>query len=244
MDYLTHVFDVDGTLIDSNGVKSEAFYRTAALFGKAEAAKLVEYHQTAGSIGREARWHYFFQEILGKPVGSYDAELAWCMQESTRLIRKGTRQAPLIAGAVEYLKAIGREHSAAVSGIEQRELEEILREHKLTEYFYGVWGGPRTKLVLLRDLWCCNEIPSPAVYYGDTLDDYESATVNGLDFVFVSAGSEFKDWEAFFADKNVVCMKDFVQPKRVSVVDSNGYVEVNGELLNLGKSMAGARITS
>lgn len=244
MDYQTHVFDVDGTLLDSNGVKSEAFYRAALPYGKSAAQQLVDYHKIAGSIGREARWHYFFQEILALQVGTYDVEMEAAMAECTKLIRKGTRQAPLIAGAREYLQSLGRDRCAAVSGIEQRELEEILQEHKLTKCFYGIWGGPRNKLVLLRDLWCCGEIPAPAVYYGDTLDDYESSTVNGLDFVFVSAGSEFEDWESFFEGKPVHILRDFAPPKpRKFRVDNDGFITVDKEVVFVGRSLAGATVT-
>jgi phosphoglycolate phosphatase-like HAD superfamily hydrolase len=176
-------------LIDTNGVKSRAFYEAALPYGQDAAQQLVAYHQRAGSIGRDARWRYFFSEILHKTPGP--EEFAEAMKRTSEMVRDGTAAAALLPGVREYLERLGPERCVVVSGIEHYELCEILKTHDLTRHFCSVWGGPRTKPVLLRDLLWTRDVTLPALYYGDVEDDYLSARNNGLDFVWVRGCSEW-----------------------------------------------------
>lgn len=189
MTYKWHVFDCDGVLLDTNGVKSRAFYEAALPYGEDAAQALVAYHQRAGSIGRDARWRYFFSEIIKKTPapGEFDA----CMARCTELVKEGTLAAELLPGVREYLDRLGPERCAVVSGIESYELWQILKSHDLLRYFMGAWGGPRTKGLLLKDLLHTREIEMPAIYYGDTEDDLLCARNAGLDFVWVRGCSEW-----------------------------------------------------
>lgn len=188
-EYRWHVFDCDGVLIDTNGVKSRAFYEAALPYGEDAAQQLVAYHQRAGSIGRDARWRYFFSEILHK--APTPEEFAEAMKRTSDMVRDGTAAAALLPGVREYLERLGPERCVVVSGIEQFELNGILMAHDLSRYFWGAWGGPRTKGVLLRDLLHTRDIELPAVYLGDTEDDLLCARNAGLDFVWVRGCSEW-----------------------------------------------------
>lgn len=187
--YLTHVFDVDGVLLDSNGVKSRAFYEAALPYGEEAALALVAYHQTAGSIGRERRWHHFFEAILGRlpRPGEFEDAMARCSE----LVCQGTAAAHLVPGVRDYLEALGRQRCVVVSGIEQGELESILVMHDLQSCFSRIWGGPRTKPVLFRDLLCARDIDLPSIYYGDQEEDLLSARNAGLDFIWVRGCAEW-----------------------------------------------------
>lgn len=188
--YNWHVFDCDGVLLDTNGVKSRAFYEAALPYGEEAAKALVAYHQRAGSIGRDARWRYFFSEILHMTPSTDEFDA--CMNLCSERVREGTENAALLPGVRAYLEAIGPERCAVVSGIESYELWQILKSHDLLRYFTGAWGGPRTKPVLLRDLLRVGDLCLPALYYGDTEDDLLAARNAGLDFVWVNGVSEWQ----------------------------------------------------
>ena len=49
-EYLTLVFDCDGVLLDSNKVKTDAFYKSALPYGENAANELVSYHKENGGI--------------------------------------------------------------------------------------------------------------------------------------------------------------------------------------------------
>lgn len=49
-DYTTLVFDCDGVVLDSNKVKTEAFYQATLPYGEAAAQAMVDYHVDRKSV--------------------------------------------------------------------------------------------------------------------------------------------------------------------------------------------------
>ena len=50
--YKTLVFDCDGVVLNSNSVKTSAFYKAALAYGEVAATALVEYHVANGGVSR------------------------------------------------------------------------------------------------------------------------------------------------------------------------------------------------
>src|SRR5690606_10215759 len=115
------------------------------------------------------------------------------MQAAGMLIRRRTLDAPLVEGVIDYLSALP--HGAdrlVVSGVDSGELTLLLGQRHLLQWFDRVWGSPPAKAELLHALVGSGDVALPAIYYGDTEDDYHAARGAGLDFVFVSGCS---DWD-------------------------------------------------
>src|SRR5690606_28142226 len=60
----TLVFDCDGVVLDSNRVKTEAFYQVALPYGEAAAQAFVAYHTANGGISRYKKFAHFLHEIV------------------------------------------------------------------------------------------------------------------------------------------------------------------------------------
>lgn len=207
MNYRAHVFDCDGVLIDSNASKSEAFYRAGLPYGEDKARALVAYHQQAGSISRKARFQHFFTEILGREPE--DGELEAVMATCARWVKQGALGAPKVLGVETFLARLAvTSELFVVSGVEQSELQEILDAHQLSKYFARIWSGQKT--ALLPTLIAQGDIGQPAIYYGDTEDDYLAARAAGMDFAFVSGCSEWAEGVTYLRDKPVRVIRDFV----------------------------------
>ncbi|MFH7588150.1 HAD family hydrolase, partial [Oceanimonas smirnovii] len=58
-DYVTLVFDCDGVVLNSNKVKTEAFYKAALPYGEAAAQAMVDYHVAHGGVSRYKKFAYF-----------------------------------------------------------------------------------------------------------------------------------------------------------------------------------------
>ena len=68
--YKTIVFDCDGVVLDSNIVKTEAYFRTAKNLGATDtqAQALVDYHVKLGGISRYHKFDWYLREVLQQPV--------------------------------------------------------------------------------------------------------------------------------------------------------------------------------
>lgn len=74
-DYRTLVFDCDGVILNSNGIKTEAFHTVAMPYGESAAAELVSYHVLNGSISRFGKFEYLLSNIVPSKQGPAIAEL-------------------------------------------------------------------------------------------------------------------------------------------------------------------------
>ena len=203
----THVFDLDGVILASNGVKSDAFYKAALPYGLEAAGRMVAYHQNAGSISRRERWQHFFSDILGREPedGELDQVIAVC----TKHVAEGVSHAPKMAGLDAYLASITGV-KMIVSGIEQTELEDIVALRNLNDFTYVFGGLPGVlKSERLTDLVLMGLIQPPAVYYGDTFDDYCAAMAAKLDFIFVAGNSEWAEGREFCRSQALPVIEDF-----------------------------------
>lgn len=196
MTYATACYDMDGVILRTNGLKSAAFYHAALPFGVHAAEAMVALHQSAGSISRRERVERFYLGVLGKEPTQPEADAM--LTAIGTILADGYEAAPYIEGVLEHIEHQVSDgmRAVVVTGVEQPEARRILEGRSIRRLFNGVYGGPPVKSVRLAELIHGGEIELPAVYYGDTLDDYQSARVNGLDFVLVTTDAEW-DWRAF-----------------------------------------------
>ena len=62
--YSSLIFDCDGVLLNSNSVKTEAFYRATLPYGENAARAMVDFHVSNGGISRYEKFNYFLREIV------------------------------------------------------------------------------------------------------------------------------------------------------------------------------------
>ena len=65
--YSTIIFDCDGVILNSNQIKTHAFYKTASIYGHLPALSLKRYHKSNGGISRYEKFQYLFSNILSRP---------------------------------------------------------------------------------------------------------------------------------------------------------------------------------
>lgn len=206
--YKCWVFDCDGVLLDSNRVKSEAFYTTALPYGEKAAQRLLDYHQAHGGVSRFHKFEYLFRDILGRKF--FRTNLEEALENYARISRDGVlkaAEAPGLRNLLGRLRDLGV-RLFVVSGGLQSELREVFKERGLDAYFENIFGSPDTKDDILTRELAKGAILLPALFLGDSRYDYEAAQRGGLDFTFVYTWTEFKDWEKFFIDKSVSTVRD------------------------------------
>jgi hypothetical protein len=67
----------------------------------------------------------------------------------------------------------------------------------------GIFGSPKSKFDIIAHELMAGNILKPALMLGDSKLDHDVASFFGLDFVFVSDWTEFREWQTFVLDNKV-----------------------------------------
>ncbi|WP_084154758.1 HAD family hydrolase [Polycyclovorans algicola] len=210
LDYATLVFDCDGVILDSNKVKTEAFFQATLPYGEAAARSMIDYHIANGGVSRYKKFAHFQQHIVRAESSHRQAsDLEALLQTYASHVRKGL----LCCSLAPSLEALRKGNPSSVwlivSGGDQSELRDVFNQRGIFDWFDGgIFGSPDTKDEILARELVSGNIKSPALFLGDSKYDYEAAREAGLDFVFVSSWSEVKNWQ------------HWVQASDITVIDS------------------------
>ena len=199
-EYATIVFDCDGVVLNSNKVKTQAFYHAALPYGEMAAQELVNYHVTNGGISRYKKFAYFLDKIVADQTGP---DLETLLEAYVSQVRQGLLSCEVAPGLENLRAHTSNARWLIVSGGDQTELKDILVQRGLGDLFDGgIFGSPDTKDEILNREVGNGNIQSPALFLGDSKYDYLASTAAGLDFVFVRGWSEFMNWRDFFKNKD------------------------------------------
>ncbi len=201
-EYQTLVFDCDGVLLNSNKVKTQAFYDVAKVYGHEPAHALRTYHVQNGGISRYAKFEYLFTNILKTPIDPTTLQIL--LDNFSYEVKKTLLTCEVAEGLKELREKTLHAKWLVVSGGDQNELREVFAIRDLLKYFNGgVFGSPDTKdIILEREIKSLN-IVQPALFLGDSKYDYRAAMSAKLDFMFLSKWSEVEDRSTWLRENNI-----------------------------------------
>ena len=196
--YKTMVFDCDGVVLDSNAVKTQAYFRTAKNLGAtdSQAQALVDYHVRLGGISRYHKFDYYLREILQQ--SSSPAGIQVLLDEFSRELEDGLLHCPIAPGLEALRAATPQANWMILSGGDQEEIRRLFARRNLSRLFDGgLFGSPDNKDKVLAREKARGNVSLPALFIGDSQYDYQAASRAGLDFVFLSDWTEVADWQAY-----------------------------------------------
>jgi phosphoglycolate phosphatase len=182
------VFDFDGTLVDSNPVKTRAFAEAVSdLPGGAEALTVAlskggDRYRVFAEVGR-----LLLPDGDSVGVAALGRSLA---RDYGRRCRRGIAAARERRGAAIALRQLRRRGLRIYlnSATPQMDLPDLLRARGWAHLFDGVFGAPRGKADNLRAILRHQGLaPRSAVMVGDSADDLAAAREVGTWFVAVTA---------------------------------------------------------
>jgi len=200
-DYDIIFFDCDGVVLDSNRLKSDAFFSSVVdNWGNAAAIELVNYHKKHGGVSRYKKFDYFFNKIVSEQADEIAQKRT--LKKYAELVLSGL----LTAQIAPHLSELRLLHSSAIwlvaSGGDQQELRQVFIERNIIDWFDGgVFGSPTDKMdIVRRELtkYVKKDKKTKALIFGDSQYDYQVAVANGIDFCFVKNWSEFEGGEYYF----------------------------------------------
>lgn len=205
IDYTTLVFDCDGVVLDSNKVKTEAFYQATLPYGEAAAQAMVEYHIANGGISRYKKFAYFLEQIAPTYASQQPGpDLDALLRAYASHVRDGLLSCAIAPGLEALRQKTPEARWLIVSGGDQKELRDVFAQRGIAQWFDGgIFGSSDTKDEILARELASGNIQQPALFLGDSKYDFQAASAAGLDCVFLNAWSEF-DGISYFAGRNSV----------------------------------------
>lgn len=206
----TVIFDCDGVVLNSNGLKTAAFRAVTLPFGNLASLALVDFHKRNGGAPRLEKFEYFFDTVLPafakkeKTFGDKAGVVGRLLQHFSKEIKEGLLRCEVAPGLRELRDAMPDAKWAIVSAADQGELREIFDQRGLAHYFNaGIYGGPKDKRSIICGLLEAEKIDLPALSLGDSLLDHEVAKACGLDFIFVHEWTELPEWLQHCQQRNI-----------------------------------------
>jgi len=210
--YQTLIFDCDGVLLNSNRIKTQAFYDVAKVYGHEPAQKLVDYHVQNGGISRYKKFEYLLAIILDKPIEKQE------LKELLTSFSKEVKKALLNCEVAKNIKALREKTKKStwliVSGGDQSELREVFKQRGLDGYFDGgIFGSPDDKDTILKNEIDKSNITGKSLFLGDSLYDYQAAIRANMDFIFLSRWSEVSKLKEDFIGREFLDLSELCKIK-------------------------------
>ena len=182
--YKIILWDFDGVLMDSMPVRDSGFLKVLSDYPTDQVSALMTYHRANGGLSRYVKFKYFFEEIRGESV-SEEKILSLADSFSKIMMEQLINPDLLIEDSINFVKENCRKvRMHIVSGSDGQELNEICRQLNLSNFFYSIHGSPTPKTELVAGLLRQNnDAKTSTVLIGDSKNDWEAASVNGIDFL-------------------------------------------------------------
>ncbi|MGN5580816.1 HAD family hydrolase [Stutzerimonas sp. Brlt_13] len=204
--YRSIVFDCDGVILDSNRVKTDAFYNATLPYGEKAAAAMADYHVRNGGVSRYRKFAYFLEHLA--PAGVPGPDLQALLAAYATEVKTGLLACEVAEGLEAFRKHTDGTRWMVASGGDQAELQELFKARGLMDWFDGgIFGSPDTKEQILARELASGNIRQPALFLGDSKYDFQAATQAGLDFLFLYGWSEVVDWQAWVMEEEITALE-------------------------------------
>lgn len=181
----TILFDFDGVIIDSMSIRNQGFRIIAKEVTEDESVinEFIKYHRYNAGLSRFVKIRYLYEKLLNKLIS--EVEINRLADEFSKLMKsKLVDKSILIKETVEFIKSIHKDFNLhIVSGSEENELNYLCLNLELSNYFKTIEGSPTHKNDLVKNiLKKHNYDPKECILIGDSINDYEAASINKVDF--------------------------------------------------------------
>lgn len=190
MDIKAVVLDFDGVIIESVGIKDEAFRFLFEGYPD-KINEIMDYHRSHNAAIRFDKFRLITENILKQPFSDRTAEEL--KTRFSRFVLDKVITCPFVVGAMDLLRFYQNRCSLYLASINpEEELAEILRMRGLTKFFKKVYAHPWHKAEAIREIMRMEEAaPGQIVFIGDSFEDYQAAAEVKVRFIGRDSGRPF-----------------------------------------------------
>ena len=177
------LWDFDGVILDSMSVRDWGFEEIFKEFDSAQVSRLLKYHRENGGLSRYVKIRYFFENILEQNIS--DTQVMTYANNFSILMKKELiSRDNLISDSLTFIKeTYNKFNFHIVSGSDQEELRYLCQKLKISSFFLSIEGSPTPKKKLVQNLLeKYNYDRFDTCLIGDSINDYEAAKFNDIDF--------------------------------------------------------------
>jgi phosphoglycolate phosphatase-like HAD superfamily hydrolase len=177
------IFDLDGTIIESNDAKKEVFFETYKEVSADQKKLLEELYRRSGSLPRADLFRQA-EIALGRPQLSQE-RLKELQQEYSAAYASRVDQLTVVKGFDRFYQSLGTKYRFAIaSNAPGDEVSDVLKRKKIYDYFGYVAGYPTSKAEAIRTTFKTFDLePENVLYIGDTEEDRVVCDVFGIRFI-------------------------------------------------------------
>ena len=177
------IYDFDGVICDSVGLKTDAFVELYNTENESIQKLVREYHLANGGISRFEKIKYFETVLLGK-VYSEEKNVSLA-QKFAELVKQKVISSPFIVGVKEFLEKHSTDTLQYIcTGTPEFEIKEIIERRGMGHLFKGLFGSPTIKSTIIQKIisqvGCTKE---DCIFFGDALTDYKAANDTNVRFI-------------------------------------------------------------
>ena len=179
----TLVLDFDGVVIESAGIKKEAYRQLFEEEFPENLPAILGYQERSGGVTRRHQFEDIYEQILREtPAKGRIDELE---RRYVNLMFSRVIAAPFVPGAQEFLEeSRGRREVYVASATPEDELRHIVQERGIEDLFRDVYGSPMTKLEILGMISRrTRSAPGEMAFVGDFPTDRDAAEAAGVHFI-------------------------------------------------------------
>ena len=177
------IFDFDGVIVESVGVKAEGFKNIYEHYGKEIVSKVLKHHLENGGVSRYDKFRYYHDKFLGLKLSDTDMNLL--SNDFSNFVVEQIISAPYVCGALEFLNNNYKKYDFFIStGTPQSEIEEIIKKRKIDYFFKLVFGSPTKKTIHIDNIMNFKNFNNnDLVFIGDSIQDKIASNKMNLSFI-------------------------------------------------------------
>lgn len=181
--YKVILWDFDGVIVESNKIRESGFRKVLEQFPEAQIESLIIFHNLNGGLSRYVKFRYFYEVICKSSISEEKIQYLADSFSEIMLEKLGSKEY-LINDTVKFIESNSNSiEMNIVSGSDQNELRILCSRLDIDKNFKSICGSPTPKNTLVAGYLKNSKFKKEEVcLIGDSMNDYEAATINEIDF--------------------------------------------------------------
>jgi len=177
------IFDYDGVISESVGIKGEGFSMIYKPYGKKIADKVIKHHHANGGVSRYEKFRFYHKNFLDIELNEF--EMKALSKKFSLFVVDRIIKAPYVKGAYEFLKDKNKKYDMFIStGTPENEIKIITKARGIDKFFKEIYGSPDNKTDHIKRIinkygYKKDEI----IFIGDSLEDKYAANQSQITFL-------------------------------------------------------------